>query len=559
MRSPTQAILWEITARNRWALTFAFGAMPMCGILVALTRWYLAAANVPRHSESGDAAPLVIAAIVTVLAALLSLTCIFWSFTFTHIDERGRHGGFPVRLFTLPVKTRTAAAPGLLAGIAAIVMATVIWAALLFILLRENGGVPWLRFVWQLLVLATAFVVMQAIIWLMHPLRFARMVVVACAGLAFLWLFFWPPEVDFYHKPVLFFAGGGLGFVAAIGAAFGVVAWERGGGWQNVCRVGALLVLSGRNSFASASSAQIWFECRRKQCFSASIIGLGMSFALFVCTVPQALMMQLDQGLRVVEMSFMWVLPLGTFFLTAALGGAFGKSDPWGPDITMSSFHAVRPMTTARLVIAKWWAAAQAIVLAWGIFFISSLALGAFWGDSMLDSFWPQFGQAHPAVVHWITHPVVLPTILLLHWHTLVGSMSVVLSGNRRCAAIAGWVGIISFSVLVVATTWFVKRPDHFELWRPVLPWIAAALALLKACCALIVFARARHGLLSRNQFIAMLLLWCALLLGIGASTLLALSYNAVPRELIWFTAVWFMPSGEMPASVIHLASNRHR
>jgi hypothetical protein len=561
MRSPTQAILWEITARNRYAMMFAFGAMPVCAVIVALTRWYLAWANVPRHGDSGDAWQLVFAVSITVLSALLSLTSIFWAFTFTHIDERGRYGGFPTRLFTLPVRTRDAVAPPVLAGVAAVTLAFTVWATLLLFLLRENGALPWLRFGWQLVVLATAFVTIQAIIWLLHPFRFARMVVISIAGIVLLWMFFWPPEVEFYQRPSLFFACGAAGFASAVMGAFAVVRWERRGGWQNVSRIALAQIERGRKLFASAASAQLWFECRRKLIFGAAIIGFAMALALLVWTVPQMLFTDSDEELRKVELSMMWILPLTTLLITTAFGGAFGKSDPWGPEIVMSSFHAVRPMTTARLVFAKWIAALQMVLLAWLIFIASSLVIavarpgaGVFVGEYL-----PQFAAAHPALVSWITNPIVLLTMFFIQWHTVVASMSVVLSGDSRRMMVAGWVGIGILSAFVGTVVWFMKRPDHFAWWQPVLPWLAAVLVLFKVGCAISVFAKARRGLVSSKQFAVMLALWAALMAGVAASTFLAVGFHAFPRELIWFVAVWLMPSGEMPACVIHFAMNRHR
>jgi hypothetical protein len=35
--------------------------------------------------------------------------------------------------------------------------------------------------------------------------------------------------------------------------------------------------------------------------------------------------------------------------------------------------------------------------------------------------------------------------------------------------------------------------------------------------------------------------------------------HRAMPWEIMWFFAAWFMPSGEMAACVLNLARNRHR
>src|SRR5687768_2409619 len=104
MRSPTIAILWEIWARNRWPLAIAIGLLPASIGFIALT------SQLHPLRTFQDPAPFlwVFAAIFTFIASLMSLACLFWSFSFTAVDERGRFAGFPLRIFTLPVGTRRA-------------------------------------------------------------------------------------------------------------------------------------------------------------------------------------------------------------------------------------------------------------------------------------------------------------------------------------------------------------------------------------------------------------------------------------------------------------------
>jgi len=565
MHSPTRAILWEISARNRYALMFAFGVMPVCAVLAACTRWYLVWSGRPLPDETGDPGPLVVAVTLIVFSALLSLTSIFWSFSFTSIDDRGRFGGFPVRLFTLPLLTRSAAAPPVFAGVAALVASYAVWASMLFLLLRRNEPVPWLTLAWQLLVLATAFVSQQAIVWLLYPFRFMRMVVIALMGTGFLIVFLVGTATNFYQQPVAWFTSRGAGFLAAVAAASGVVHWERCGGWQNIGRVSVRLWRNVKR-FSSAARAQFWFECRRKEMFGAGVIGLAMTAALMVWTVPEKLLMNPEKtGIPVspaVEFSFFWILPMTTLLITSAMGASFGKSDPWGPEIAMSSFHAVRPLTTAQLVIAKWFAGLRMVLLAWVIFVLTCVAIVLVsQGEQVwfFPDFLSSFADLHPALVRWITNPAVLLTIFALQCQAVTASMSVVLSGQRRRVAINGWVGILTLGVWIGVIAWFAQRPNHFQLARPFLPWIAIALVIYKLWCAFSVFRKARRELLTQKECAALLLLWIVLAAGIVFSAAAALYANVLPKELIWFLAIWFLPSGEMPACVLHLAMNRHR
>jgi hypothetical protein len=300
--------------------------------------------------------------------------------------------------------------------------------------------------------------------------------------------------------------------------------------------------------------------------FGAGVIGLAMMAALMVWTVPESLIMDPEtHPLNIsptVEFSVFSILPMTTLLITAAMGGAFGKSDPWGPEIAMSSFHAARPLTTARLVFAKWFAAARMVLLAWGMFIFATAVISLAhphlrrW---FLHEFWPYFIGTHPVLVQWITNPVVLLTLLLLQWHLVVTSMSVVLSGSKRRVAVSGWVGIIALSAFIGVITWFVQRRNHFELARPILPWVAVAFVAFKLWGAFTVFRVARRELLTPKESAVLVLLWSTLVAGTAFSAAAALHADALPKELIWFLAIWFLPSGEMPACVIHLAMNRHR
>ncbi|HMJ92066.1 MAG TPA: hypothetical protein VK530_19750, partial [Candidatus Acidoferrum sp.] len=530
MRSPTRAILWEICARNRYALMFAFGVMPLCAVLVAATRWYLVWSGRPLPDEIGDPGPLVLAVTATALLGLLSLASIFWSFSFTSVDERGRFGGFPVRLFTLPLFTRSAVAPPVFAGVMAVVAAYSVWVFLLFILLGKGEPIPWQTVAWQVLVVATGFVSIQTLVWLLYPFRFGRMVIIAAVALVCFWLFVWVPDMNFHQRPVAWFVAGTAGFAVSVASAFGAVSWERRGGWQNLGRFGFQVWSRASRAFRSPAAAQLWFEWRRKGIFGAACIGIGMSAALMVWTVPESLMMQdPSEGLpRVpprIELAIFWSLPLTAYIITLAFGGAFGKSDPWGPEIAITSFHAGRPMSTAHLAFAKMRAAARMISLAWCIFIVATLVftfIHPHMREWLAEKFWPRFLDAHPLLLQWITNPVVLLTILLVQWHIVIQSMSVILSGERRRVMIGGWIGMIAFWLFVGIIAWFCNYPRHLEFWRPVLPFVAILLMIWKSFWTVSVFRQARRELLTTKQSIALMAIWIVMVAGIAFSVTLA-------------------------------------
>src|SRR5678810_1011004 len=89
MRSPVQAIAWEICARNRWALLLAFGLIPFCALA-----WWI----IPPGHELMNA--------MQVFSAIATFTSLVWVFSYTANDPRGSFSGFPAWMYTLPMSTR---------------------------------------------------------------------------------------------------------------------------------------------------------------------------------------------------------------------------------------------------------------------------------------------------------------------------------------------------------------------------------------------------------------------------------------------------------------------
>src|SRR6185295_2813523 len=138
--SPAAAIAWEICRKNRWGFLVVF-VSTLCGLAVHL------------FGPSEDEVLQFIAGTSMMVSFLVTFVI------FSYADTGGRIS-FPVRTFTLPVRTRLLVNCPILLGVAAIAVVHFAWA---FLFLRPMGvHYPFGLFAvyW-----AAAMVAFQATIW----------------------------------------------------------------------------------------------------------------------------------------------------------------------------------------------------------------------------------------------------------------------------------------------------------------------------------------------------------------------------------------------------------
>ena len=567
MRSPTTAILWEIWARNRWPLGTAIGLLPMSALLIAVADRF----SPVRTFEDPAPGFWVFSALFVFIAALMSLACVFWSFSFTAVDERGRFAGFPLRLFTMPVRTWRAVAVPLFSGLIAILGIYLAWFYCITRLmigprLPADEALPDGQVLaWQLLVIATAYICVQVLIWLLYPTRNLRVLVLAVVATAFLCLWIVIPELQLAHYPAPWFSGMALLFVIAVGAAFKVVHWDRCGGWQGTLKWGRSRAgIKARAPFRSAAWAQLWFEWRRKGWFGAVVIGSLMGLSLLLWPVPRFMSGETDvpatgTTLELIELIVFWQLPLFAIATSMSIATGFGKPDFWLPDIVLPSFHATRPVGTANLVFAKMRSGAIVMLIAWFILllFVIGIVIRAQLKPEA-STFWLNFTANHPALWKWLTHPVAILAMVAVQWHVFVSGMCSTLGGARRHIVLHGCGAIARGALILGVATWCFNHPWDMEFWLILLPSLTVALVFWKVGWAWIWFRRAAP-LFTRTQLQNLLALWVVLCVLIAAAAWIAHQLNAMPREIIWFFAAWCMPSGEMAKCVLNLDLNRHR
>src|SRR6185503_12389150 len=204
MRSSAQAIVWEICAKNRWALLFAFGLIPFCALLSLLAG--------PKHE---------LVKMAHVFCAIATFASLIWVCSYTANDSRGRFSGFPSWMYTLPLRTPVLVLYPMLLGLVLTLLAVALWE---FAISRCWGRPFELKyFGWHALLFVGTLLSVQALVWSLHRFRWIRVVALVAAIFAFLYVGLVGHTFNFMGGTVLWFGGVSLAIPLAVaGAIVGV-------------------------------------------------------------------------------------------------------------------------------------------------------------------------------------------------------------------------------------------------------------------------------------------------------------------------------------------------
>jgi hypothetical protein len=544
MRSPAQAIIWEICAKNRLSLLFAFGLIPFCALL-----WILAG---PGHE---------IVKMVHVFSNIATFVSIIWVSTYTANHSRGRFSGFPSWMYTLPLRTFALVLYPMLLGFFLTFVAVVAWE----LTTSRYWGAPfeWKHLGWHVLLFVGALFSVQALVWSLHRFRWIRVVALVAVIYGFLYVGLVAHTFNFFGGAALWFAGVSLTIPLAVAGAIAGVERDRHGGWQGwtgkMVEYLLDLIPRRRNRFASAAGAQFWIEWRRKGVFL--VVVFGFSMALSMCLFPLGAALYL----RPVETMFHFSYPfLLMIVFGGILGSAIAKSDAWSPELGIHSTVATKPMSTSALVFAKMKAAAVVTFLGWVLFAVLLVPVIAlhgrfFWWSDAAPNFWSDFPTNYPRFRQWISNPVVILALVAVTWHTVVQTMAVALTGNKRRIVMRAWQGMIVLAVVIGTALWLYKDRSKADVVFRFLPWFTMMMMGLKTWGTVHAFAAAKATVSSRD-FLILVGLWLFIVSLVISAGILAHIAHGLPTALLWLLVLWqFFPSGEIPQCVVALQSNRHR
>jgi hypothetical protein len=544
MRSPAQAIVWEICAKNRGWLLFAFGLIPFCALLSFIAG--------PDHE---------LVKMVHVFCVIATFISLIWVCSYTANDSRGRFSGFPSWMYTLPLRTSVLVLCPMLLGFVFTLLAVVAWE----FTISRYWGVPFeLKHLgWHALLFVGTLFSVQALVWSLHRFRWIRIWALVTMIFAFLYVGLVGHVFKFSHGVVWWFAGVFLSILLAVAGAITGVERDRREGWQGWTGrlLEYLLDLIPRRSgaFESPARAQLWMEWRRKGLFVVTVFGVSM--ALSMCLFPLGAALYLLP----VETMFHFSYPFFLIIVFAGItGGAIAKSDAWSPELGIHPIVATRPLSTCALVFSKMKAAAVATCLGWVLFAVLLVPVIGLhgrmysWSDEALR-FWPDFSTNFPNFWRWVSNPIVVLALVAATWHTVIQSMSVTLTGNKRRIMMSAWQGMIVLALVIGGALWLYRNRSWIDPFLRFLPWFTVAMMGLKGFGAVRAFTAVRL-LVSRRDFFVLVGLWSITASLVLAAGIFAHITHGMPAALLWSLVLWqFFPSGEIPQCVVALSSNRHR
>lgn len=538
MRSPAQAIAWQLWRRHRYGLS-----LTGLGLLVTYCIFPWLSADI-RTKTLGFWGCLVIMGELNLLTV----------FTYTlGTDYSAKDSGFPPRMFILPVRTSVLVFWPMLLGV--VVMA-VSWLAVALFFLRPCGYLTPL--VWPALLLALFMAWMQAISWWPFALPLVRLLVLVLAQGCLVGFYFLAMA---YRIPDLVLL---IGLAALLPVGYGValegVARARRGDqgswswWPHLANLVHFRFAGRGRPFSSAARALLWFEWRRNAMFVPWMVGINLILMMMVPLRKQ----EVDAFVIWIAFGLFVVVPI---LLATSQSHYLGKSDYWNSELAMLPFIATRPTTCWTLVLAKLQVAAVSTLVTWGLTFLGVSLWCLLHGHSqtMIKAWLGLF----PGYAPWESLTVFLLTLgalMILTFRQMVENLWVGLTGHAWVIHGGSVLLFVSFLGLGMFGYWLWEHPEYQELLFSWLPWLAGLAVIPKIVAAgwMTRLALGR-GLLTRRNVAAIVSVW---FLAIAYLVLVAWLLEPVhhqPLGWIILGVVLFMPLARILAAPVALQWNRHR
>ena len=541
MRSPIQALTWELWRRGQRLAWLAAAITAVCSLSALLV------SDKTRVLENFEA--------IYYLLMVLSLALVFAIFHQAESNPGKKWHGFPYRLFTLPVPTWLLVGCRMLLGIAAVELVYLWWAKFVFGVLGDPISL------WPAMVLGAGLPCYQALIWSLAGFRITRLVVLALAGMVFLDIGMapafpsalpWPAERAFV---ILSWVLVGLAGAAFLGGWFSVERQRRGGGrgrgWLQAQFMRLRDALPRRRSeFASPAAAQFWYDWRR----AGLLLPVCATAALVLVFLPVSWFTRRNASETLLTLIWALALPV---ILGAIIGQGFGKPEFWTGEIGLPPFLAVRPLTNGDMVVTKMKVALWSALLAWvAVLIFIGLWLSLWANTAELREWWSAGVILRGAGGMVVVAGLVLTTGTMLTWRGMVGRLWAGLSGSMMRYAASVMLQVAAAALAIWSISFFVYHFDWKRLEQYVF-WIQWGLALAVGVKLwLAVFSWRKISPARTGKYA---LLWAA-----GTASLVALGCLICPnvfwlKPLVIMAALLPFPLALLGFAPGALARNRHR
>lgn len=560
LRSPTAAIAWELWSRGR------AGFIGVVGLLV------LGATALPVLQQSAQWSGFTnaVAYALTAVVLVVTLGC----FHFTEGSRKGGFGSFPMRLFNLPVNTRSLVALPMIAGAAAMVLVYLLCAGLLL-----RHAEPDLPLLWPCLYLVFGLTQFQMILWSLPESRYRKLLCLSAAAsvITFGWMFFVPTivtgalsEWGFTGDPVLFMRRL-LVALALTGPAAYAVSWLRvhqqrhglttrsavfAAWWDR--SIGRLL--RRRAPFRSADHAIFWQEWRRTGIILPAVVVIIIALTCVPAWLSGGLSGRATAGI------LSWLL-IAPFLFAIVIGRGFSKPDFWSTSLKIAPFHAIKPVTSGQWVMIKLKVAFASAVLTWALVIYLGFVWTAFVGDFHGPEMWlTRIRFYYSPLERWLMLVLAPSAAVIVTWRFLVMNLAAGLSGSKA------WyhtLNLLTGVVMVGLFIFTIRRsdgdPDQLRLYHvwPAIAWLPVILTtavIAKMIVAAIAWSHALcRGLISTHATLRYFAGWLAMVIALATLFSILVTNTLWLRHLLMLMAILLVPLAGPALAMRALAANRSK
>jgi hypothetical protein len=558
MRSAALPLAWQLWRRHRVGLSVLAASWVALPLLVGAL---IAAGVHPSAAFAWILWPLLVALCYVVAVFSLALDA----------DLALPDSGFPARLFTLPVPTRSLVVWPMVFGTVAMACFWTPWT----LAFRWPGEVritpiPW----WPGFLLAAILAWMQATLWLPVPAAWVRLAallvsvgILGAAGIA----------ADREGVPEWTIAVGfSFALLAAYGTAYIGIRRARHGeipDWRWWARLADVVtrIRRGRGrTLPSPGDALVWMVERRLR-------GWILPLLTAWCLVPALFLPWIEDALALLAaapdhpgfaaavraVSIPGVLLLNLLIippgLATLLGNDLGRLTLSGNGYAISPFLATRPVRTATLVFAKLRLVVRCTLASWAI--LLPVALGRFVlggkyaqaADSDFVRYWGPVGACGLLAL-------TIAALVGLTWTQAVKALWAGLTGRLWVAAANL---ILSLTLGVAASAVLARLKEHPEsraAFFALASWLAGAGVVLKVAAAgWVLRVVGRRRLMPSAFLVALVAGWVAAAAVLAALLCILISGEWVPPHLLALGAMLFVPLTRVAAAPLAVEWNRHR
>jgi hypothetical protein len=447
----------------------------------------------------------------------------------------------------LPVSNQTLVAVPMVAGCLTI---AAVWCAIALLVFRPAGANAQLA--WPAAALVLGLALLQVGSWIPVAQSWLRVALVPLAitavPLCSLILSLFVAEAVLAALllaplPLLYFAAVHFVAKARRGDAYDWRAWRR------LVEQIAEWRQPAKHPFPSAYRAQAWFEWRGHGWFLPLTLG-----PMIVVTVP--LLQAVDRSDVAAGWRLMGIVAVMPMFFAMIMGGQVGRQDMWS-DYAMTPFLAARPVSTQRLVVAKFWMCLGCTLVCFAMTQLGVLML------LLRPGFAAHAAEVAQSIGIWKSIAIVSGAslgLIAITWLQMAANAWMSLTGrtwliNAVAFTFSGLIGVGA-----LAGVWVYLHVELHGYFIAAAPWVMQLMLVLKAVAAVaVVIGLLRARLIGPAGAATLVGLWCLVVGSLNVAAWWLLPGDAQLLAKLAGGIVLLVPFSRLVGAPLALHWNRHR